>query len=210
MGKASRTKRRRAAVRSAKRARNNTWWYGLTAIIVIAGISLIVYARMTEPKPVGPFVSDPNKTSQKDTHWHAALGVYNCDHWVGDGTGDGLWKWPSDPQGFFRHNSSVYAGLHSHRDGIIHMEPTVTEDSGRHATVGRYFEYGGWKLSATSFKFVDGKEVKNGDTCAGGGAGTVQWATSKLDRKSDTSKPLKLTARIGHTGPYKAEPGDRL
>jgi hypothetical protein len=208
MGKASRTKRRRAAVRSAKRARNNTWWYGLTAMIVIAGISLIVYARMTEPKPVGPFVSDPNKTAQKDTHWHAALGVYNCDHWVGDGTGDGLWKWPSDPQGFFRHNSSVYAGLHSHRDGIIHMEPTVSEDSGRHATIGRYFDYGGWKLSATGYTFVDGKAIKNGDKCPDGKAGTLQWATSRWDGNPDTSKKLKFTARTGNPADYKLNQGD--
>ena len=37
MGKASSAKRKRAAVRSAKRSRTNTWWYGLTAIVVIAG-----------------------------------------------------------------------------------------------------------------------------------------------------------------------------
>ena len=211
MGKASRTKRRRAAVRSAKRARNNNWWYGLTALIVIAGISLIVYARATQPTAVGPFVADPNKTSQKDTHWHAALGVYNCDHWVGDGTGDGLGRWPTDPQGFFRAGTSqVYAGLHSHRDGIIHMEPSVTEDSGRHTTIGRYFDYGGWKLSATGFTFADGKTVKNGDKCSGGGAGTLQWATSKWDGKADTSKPLKFTVRTGDPAHYKLNQGDAI
>src|SRR6266576_4275673 len=96
MGKASRTKRRRAAVRSAKRARQNNWWYALTALIVVTGIALIVYARMTAPSLVGPFVLDQNNPQKKDTHWHAALGVYECDHWVGDGTGEGVWRWPSD------------------------------------------------------------------------------------------------------------------
>src|SRR3954447_14473200 len=213
MGKASRTKRRRAAVRSAKRARNNTWWYGLTALIVVTGIALIVYARMTAPTPVGPFVIDQNNPQKKDTHWHAALGVYNCDHWVGDGTGDGLWKWPSEPQGFYRHGTSVYAGLHSHRDGIIHMEPSVTEDSGRHATVGRYFDYGGWKLSGTSFTFVDGKTVKNGDKC-GNDPATVQWATARWDGKVDkdgnvdTKTSLKYTPRTGNPADYKLNQGD--
>jgi hypothetical protein len=212
MGKASRTKRRRAAVRSAKRARHNNWWYGLTALIVITGIALIVYARATEPTPVGPFVVDQNSPQQKDTHWHAALGVYECDHWVGDGTGDGLWRWPSDTgaqaAGFYRNGTTVYAGLHSHRDGIIHMEPSVTEDSGRHATIGRYFTYGGWKLSATGYTFVDGKTVSNGDKCPSGGAGTLQWATAKWDGNTDTSKPLKFTVRNGNPADYKLYQGD--
>jgi len=212
MGKASRTKRRRAAVRSAKRARHNDWWYGLTAIIVITGIALVVYARATQPSAVGPFVLDQTSGQTKYTHWHAALGVYECDHWVGDGTGNGLWRWPSDTgdasSGFYRAGTTVYAGLHSHRDGIIHMEPSVTEDSGRHATLGRYFTYGGWKLSATSFTFVDGKTMKNGNSCPSGGAGTVQWATAKWNGSSDTSKPLTFTVRTGNPADYKLWQGD--
>jgi len=210
MAKGSRTKRRRAAVRSAKRARNNNWWYGLTAFVVIVGIALIVYARMSAPSDVGPFIFDQNNPTKKDTHWHAALGVYECDHWVGDGvSGDGLWKWPSDPQGFYRAGQGqVYAGLHSHRDGIIHMEPTVSEDAGRHATVGRYFDYGGWQLSATGYKFVDGKAVRNGDACPTGGNGTLQWATARWDGKETTDAPLQFTQRTGNPGDYKLDQGD--
>jgi hypothetical protein len=84
----------------------------------------------------------------------------------------------------------------------------VTEDSGRHATIGRYFDYGGWKLPATGFTFVDGKTVKNGDNCPTGGAGTLQWATAKWDGSTDTSKPLKFTVHTGNPADYKLNQGD--
>ena len=49
---------------------------------------------------VGPFLSDPTDPTKRDTHWHAALGVYACDHWMSDGTGAGIWQWPTaTPQG---------------------------------------------------------------------------------------------------------------
>ena len=58
MSSASRAKRKRkAAVRSAKRSRNNTWWYGLTALILIAGIGLVIYARANVPAEVGPYIA---------------------------------------------------------------------------------------------------------------------------------------------------------
>src|SRR6516164_1433330 len=99
MSSASRAKRKRkAAVRSAKRSRNNTWWYGLTAIILIAGVALVVYARANVPADVGPFVADktkpPTDNVNVNSHWHAALGVYNCDQWMGDTPGSGVWNWP--------------------------------------------------------------------------------------------------------------------
>ena len=195
----ARAKRKRAAVRSAKRSRTNTWWYGLTALVVIVGVALIVYARNSAPSPVGPYVAGSSHTT--DTHWHAALGVYYCDHWLGDSTGEGLWTWPyATPGGSPARagNTSAYAGLHSHGDGIIHMEPAVSAEAGRNATVGLYFEYGGWKLSSTSFSFL-GTTVTNGDKC-GGKPGTVQWATARWDR---TAGPQKYTVQTGDPSKYK-------
>ena len=118
MGQASRAKRKRAAVRSAKRSRHNNWWYILTVFVLIAGVALIVYARMTQPSPVGPYILDQvNQTNphNKDSHWHAALGVYNCDHWMGDPGSNGVWQWPAaTPSGTPARvgNTSVYAGMH--------------------------------------------------------------------------------------------------
>lgn len=203
---ASRAKRKRAAVRSAKRSRHNTWWYGLTAIVVIAGIALVVYARATAPTPVGPFLADPNNPTKKDTHWHAALGVYDCTQWMGDTPGSGVWNWPaSTPQGSPARvsNTNVYAGLHSHDDGVIHMEPAVSEEAGKGATVGKYFEFGGWKLSATGFTFL-GTTVKNGDKC-GTKTGTLQWELASWD---GTSGKQKYTVQSGNPGAHKLLQGD--
>jgi len=197
----SRAKRKRAAVRSAKRSRTNTWWYGLTAFVVIVGVSLIVYARLTTPAPVGPFIYDANNPTKKNTHWHTALGVYDCDHWMGDSTGQGIWNWPfATPQGSpaRAENTNVYAGLHSHDDGVIHMEPQVSSEAGRNATVGLYFQYGGWKLSADGYSFL-GTTVKNGDKC-GSTPGSLQWATGTWD---GTSAKQNLTVQTGDPAKYK-------
>ncbi len=209
MGKASRAKRKRAAVRSAKRSKHNSWWYGITAIVLIAGVSLIVYAHATAPAPVGPYIADGAQntcTHGNDCHWHAALGVYDCDHWVGDSTGQGVWQWPAaTPQGnpARANNTSVYAGLHSHGDGIIHMEPAVTEEAGKNATVGKYFEFGGWQLSSTGYDFLTQRnptKVQNGDKCATGGAGTLQWEVAKWDQKTDKQH---YTVKTGNPADYK-------
>ena len=204
----SRAKRKRAAVRSAKRSRTNTWWYGLTALVVIVGVMLIVYARSTAPAPVGPFLADANNPTKKDTHWHAALGVYQCDHWLGDSTGQGIWNWPfATSQGTpgRADNNNVYAGLHSHDDGIIHMEPAVSSEAGRNATVGLYFNYGGWKLSSTGFSFL-GTTVKNGDKC-GNATGTLQWATGKWDGSTPPGRQ-KMTVQSGDPAKYKLNNDD--
>jgi hypothetical protein len=206
MGKASRTKRTRAVVRSAKRSRQNTWWYSLTALVVIVGIALIVYARESAPSAVGPYImdqGDPDNPRNKDAHWHAALGVYACDRWLSDGSGDGVWTWPAatPSQSPARaKNTNLYAGLHSHSDGIIHMEPQVSEEAGRNATVGKYFDFGGWEVSTDGFDFL-GTKMRNGDKC-GSTAGRLQWAVAKLDR-ADPSKKLELTPRVGDPGDYK-------
>lgn len=206
---ASRAKRKRVAVRSAKRSRHNTWWYGLTAIVIIAGISLIVYTQATKPAEVGPFLSDPNNPTKQNTHWHAALGVYDCDHWMGDSTGTGKWNWPAaTPQGVPAQadNTNLYAGLHSHDDGVIHMEPQVSAEAGRDATVGLYFNYGGWKLSQTGFSFL-GTTVKNGDKC-GTSTGTLQWEVGKWN--GDTTGKVKQTyaVQVGNPAKYKLYDGN--
>jgi hypothetical protein len=177
----------------------------LTALVVIAGVSLIVYTQATKPADVGPFLQDSSGT-KKDTHWHAALGVYDCDHWMSDGSGAGVWNWPittSSGTPGRASNSSVYAGLHSHDDGVIHMEPLVSEEAGRNATIGRYFQFGGWKLSATGFTFL-GTTVKNGDKC-GNGVGTLQWELGKWD---GTSGKQKYTVQSGNPASYKLYQGD--
>ncbi len=159
---------------------------------------------MTKPAAVGPFLSDPSNPTKKDTHWHAALGVYDCDHWMGDSTGTGVWNWPNaTPAGSPARasNTNVYAGLHSHDDGVIHMEPAVSEEAGKNATVGLYFEFGGWKLSETGFTFL-GTTVKNGDKC-GTQPGTLQWMTASWDGNTAKDAKQKYTVQTGNPAKWK-------
>ncbi|HTL84749.1 MAG TPA: hypothetical protein VL856_06170 [Acidimicrobiia bacterium] len=211
----SRSKRRRAAVRSAKRTKTNTWWYGLTALILIAGIALVAYARANNNEVV-PLVYDQNQPASSahnvKAHLHAALGVYDCDHWVGDDSGTGLWAWPAttpDGRPAQANNTAVYAGMHSHADGIIHMEPTTADAAGKHATVGKYFSYGGWDVSSSGYDFLSGAKevkVKNGDKC-GSEPGKLQWATAKL-QGSDTGKQVTWTEHTGNPGSFKLNNDD--
>ena len=73
-GKSSRAKGRRPAVRAARRTRTSTVWYALTAVIVIIGVTLVVVSRPNDSAAAGIRLGN---------HWHAALGVYACDHWDG-------------------------------------------------------------------------------------------------------------------------------
>jgi hypothetical protein len=155
---------------------------------------------------VGPFMFDPANPSKPDTHWHAALGVYECDHWIGDDTGTGIWQWPAaTPEGApARANDPTrYAGLHSHDDGVIHMEPATPDEAGRNATLGRYFAFGGWHISAGGFDFLD-TQVKNGDDC-NGRPGKLSW---KVARWNGTLGPQRYTVESGDPGGYKLYNGD--
>ena len=155
---------------------------------------------------VGPFLSDPANPAKLDTHWHAALGVYECDHWLGDDTGTGIWQWPfATPAGAPARASDQtrYAGLHSHDDGVIHMEPATPDEAGRNATLGKYFEYGGWQLSADGFDFLD-TQVANGDDCDGA-RGELTWRVARWD---GTLGPQHYKTGSGDPAKYKLYNGD--
>src|SRR5690349_1875791 len=119
MGKASRNRRRAAAVKARRTRSSSPMWYALTGVIVIVGVLLVALAKGNNANAESPKVGD---------HWHAALGVYMCDHWQGGGN----WTWPSFTQDGVpaRAGTSAYAGLHSHGDGIIHIEPRTSDETG--------------------------------------------------------------------------------
>jgi hypothetical protein len=116
-------------------------------------------------------------------HWHAALGVNDCGRWVPN------WLWPpgaSDTGGPGRAGSGLYAGLHSHGDGLIHIEPFTSNEMGSHATLGLYFRYGGWSLDATAVTFV-GVHERNGSLC-NGERGVLRWAVNGRELHGDPSE----------------------
>jgi hypothetical protein len=128
---------------------------------------------------------------------------------MGDTPGTGKWNWPiGTPSGQPGRatNTAVYAGMHSHDDGVIHMEPLVSSEAGKNATVGLYFEYGGWKISSNGFTFL-GTTRKNGDKC-GTKPGSLQWAVGKWDGDPSGKTKQKYTVQTGNPAKFKLDQGD--
>jgi hypothetical protein len=144
----------------------------LTAVVSIGAVALIAVIATRDHDPVtlhGDVLRAVGPT--RADHWHAALGVYDCGRWVPN------WSTPMSSSGFpAQAGTDDYAGLHSHGDGIIHMEPVSNRDTGRNATLGRYFTYAGFELSAASIDFVDVHD-KNGESC-NGEQGVLRWAVN--------------------------------
>jgi peptidylprolyl isomerase len=149
----------------------------VTCVVALAACGSSNKTSVATKPDVGPQVRE---------HWHAALGVWDCDHWVGDGSGEGVWAWPgvTDDGHIVRVGTETYAGLHSHGDGIMHMEPATQDDAGANATVGRYFDYGGWKVDDGSYTFL-GSSRASGDKC-GDAPGTFAWS---VNGKEQTGNP---------------------
>ncbi len=169
----SRARLRAKARRPRKRGGSLGWGLGI-AVVLVLGVGAIVVSRSETAFPAGRGPND---------HWHAAIGVSVCGKWV------------ANPAEFLTQhdNPSLQAGIHTHGDGLIHFEPYFDRaeqaDVAAHATVGRWFKYGGWQVNTTSFNF-NGVSKKNGDLCpatAGKKAqkGVVTWAVNKKEHSGD-------------------------
>jgi hypothetical protein len=168
MAKPSSKKVTRAARTSGGRtARGATpWgWYLVMAIVVVLG-SVGVYTSRQQriDKATGP--TESPKTTD---HWHAALGVYECDKFTANVKDSGR-----DPM-----------GIHTHGDGIVHIHPFVKSAAGKNATLGVFFDTVGMKVNATSFK-VPGEEktYRDGQKC-NGKTGEVQLFVNSQKRSGN-------------------------
>jgi hypothetical protein len=202
-GKYNRSKARARARRSPRRAGTGGWTMGVAAIVIL-GIVGIVLTKGSGSSS-GLTVND---------HWHAAFGVNVCGTWLPNPP-----ETPRDGSGtIVRQGTATYAGLHTHGDGLIHMEPQASDDTGSHATVGRYFKYEGFKLSSTSFTYVQGVTKGNGDACPAANGqpetkGTVTWAVNGKEHTGNLADyRLKNNDRIvlafGPAGKNAASLGD--
>ena len=138
-------------------------WYAAAALILVAGVVLIMVSR----DPVS--ASGPPKVNSD--HWHAALGVNVC--------------------GTFLPNEQTFEdaeGLHTHGDGLMHIHPFLQRAAGKNATVGLYLEVGNRNFHADkdSFKVWDGQEHKTGDKCDGKPA-EVRWALNGEEQDGNIS-----------------------
>ena len=169
MGKASSMKKvtRAASTGGGRTSRGRTpWlWYLSIALVCALGIAGIAQSRHQRQVKLAAGTSIPPKLAKGSTpadHWHMAYGFYLCDHFAPD--------LPADPE---------KGGIHTHADGLIHVEPVVVDDTGTHATVGRFLKLAGVTTTDKEIKLPGDKTYKNGDKC-GDKTGEVEaWVGGK-------------------------------
>jgi hypothetical protein len=147
----------RQQTRRTRHQRSSSWFVATISVVLTLGIVGVVLASGVLSKDnqaaAGPTIED---------HWHAAFGVNVCGTWL------------TNPPEFVTQasNPGVYAGIHTHNDGYIHMEAKSSIDTGANATVGRFLDYGGWSASRDSIDMWTGpsferakNEWSNDDRC---------------------------------------------
>ena len=182
MGKASTKKRvqRASGVRKmAMRGKRRPYgFYGFIAVLLAGGVALIAV------NTGGGSANASGESPGLNDHWHTAYAVDIC------GT-----MQPNMAQ------PATLIGLHTHTDGLIHVEPYVTGsvlDRGSNATLARFAEgEPGFKLSSTEVQVPGGKLMKNGDQCDGkpGQLTIRQWTAANSDAHKDYTNPkdVKIT-----------------
>jgi hypothetical protein len=146
MGKASSAKKVSRAARTGggrtSRRSNISWGFPLImTLVVVLGVIGVVFSRGQHSAAAdSPTVND---------HWHSAYAFDVC--------GSFLPNLPQPPN---------LIGLHTHGDGVIHIEPQdPVLDTGKNASLGRFIGgYPGLKLSKTSFTVIN-ETWSNGQKC---------------------------------------------
>lgn len=183
MGKASSSKKvaRAASTGGGRTSRGaRPWgWYLSMVLVALLGTITIVTSRNERQAASNPLKSEkprppaPSKNFPGD-HWHAAYGIYVCDQFAPavQGEPDSL-------------------GIHTHADGLIHIEPQTRAVSGRKATFGAFLRAVGLTVTDDRVEVPGGKTYKDGDAC-GKKKGTV---TVYLNGDERTGDPGKIRLR---------------
>jgi hypothetical protein len=187
MGKQSSNKKVQRAARAGgsrkiSRRQNSMLWPAVIAVVVVLGIVLIVVSRGENQAGAG---ERPRLFQEfPEDHWHEAFGVNLCGTYQAD-----------LPE-------AVNSGIHTHGDGLIHVEATNSAETGKNATLGKFVaDYGsGFRLTDTELRLPGGKTYKNGDKCDNGKVGRVAvyiWNT--VDDKTPEIHTSDLAGiRIGN------------
>jgi hypothetical protein len=152
MGKASSAKKVARAARAGGSRRvgrqRNIGFPIIVAVIVILGTLLVGYARSHREAEARPRIY--NGTT--GDHWHAAYGIYLCDHFL-----------DAQPQ-----EAQDTLGIHTHGEGIIHIHPFLSSSAGLNATLGVFLEDVNVTVSNTKISDPAGDSVdESKDKCDG-------------------------------------------
>ena len=114
----------------------------VVTIVIVLGVSLVVYARQSRPSV------DASGAPQVSDHWHHAYGFYLCDTWFkleGD----------AEQQGTDNFTQYQRTGIHSHDDGLIHWHPFSSAAVGSNATLGVFLDTYGVNLANDKLTFPE-------------------------------------------------------
>jgi hypothetical protein len=199
----------RSKYRKPKRRRGgSTGWNVAIAVSVIVGILLVVLVvtdrRSNDISNSRPLAANQSANIPGD-HWHTYLGINICGEWINPAP---AFEKAFDNQG----NLAPNVGIHSHGDGLIHTHPFTTSEQGGNATVGHFFDYGGWSMSDSDIDLSGGyhwagpssapsqQQWANGDKCTfgqyKGQKGEVVWS---VDGKPQTGNPADYKVQDGAT-----------
>jgi hypothetical protein len=152
MGKASSAKKiqrvQRAGVSRVAGQRRNLGFPLAIAGIIIVGTVLVFFARGAKVD------AGADAPVANQDHWHNAIGVYDCDHYLQNIPNPG-----TDPQ-----------GIHTHADGLIHIHPFFASSAGKNAKMQVFADTVGMKIaddgsSITLPPGMGANVLKDGSTC---------------------------------------------
>jgi hypothetical protein len=135
------------------RFQGGTVFPAIVAVVVIAMLGLVVYARASRP-------TSGSGAPRLGDHWHAAYGFYVCD--ANDASAAFLPNLlgTKEDQTVDAAGNTVYAdkhfreyGIHSHGDGVIHYHPYGSRATGTRARLGVFLDAYNVKLTDTQLEF---------------------------------------------------------
>lgn len=166
MGKASSAKKVARAARAGGNRRpgqrRQLGFPALIVLVVVAGISLVLFARQSREANAAP-LSQAN--GDDFDHWHAAFGVSDCGTFIYDGTEAG------GP--FFTDALQDPQGIHTHGDGVIHIHPFLDSAGGRNARIRIWFDDINLDASDDKITFPDGTVWDEAEKTCGEGDDAV-------------------------------------
>jgi hypothetical protein len=152
MGKASSAKKiqrvQRAGVSRVAGQRRNLGFPLAIVGIIIVGTLLVFFARGAKVD------AGADAPVANQDHWHNAIGVYDCDHYLQNIPNPG-----TDPE-----------GIHTHADGLIHIHPFTAAAAGKKATMQVFADTVGMQIaddgsSITLPAAMGGQVLKDGADC---------------------------------------------
>jgi hypothetical protein len=142
--------------------------------------------------------------NQPGDHWHTYFAINICGEWLPPAA---QFEKPYDDQ-----QSQSNVGIHTHGDGLIHVHPFVTSETGDNATLGLYLRYVGWQITPETVDVSSGypepgpasdpnrRVWRTGDACTFGDfkdqPGEVVWS---VDGEVQAGNPSDYKLEDGET-----------